>query len=144
MTSLFDNGIYLENLKIIIPWKIDYGKLINYGNPKTSRKSKLSPVKITWDSVRIINNFRVDLFIVALNSFVSKKKIKKTGEFRALIDSSTAFNITSYIVNLTGKNGNSVVNKKNKFTRCDVGICRLMIGYDKYWGHFLIISNNKL
>ena len=138
-----NEGIYLENLNFNIPWEIDFSKISTYGNPKITRIPNRGFVQIRWDSVRIVNNFKVDLYIVVLKSTLLKKKTRKVSEFRALIDSAVASNFTLFIKNLTGRNGNYIVNRKNSFSRWDIDYCRLSIGYDKHFGYFLTIINNK-
>lgn len=140
----FSKGIYLENLRILIPWKINYSEPNNYGNPTISKKPKRwFSIQVKWDSVRIINNFLVNLYIEAPKGFLSKKKEMRVLGFKALLDSSTASNIISYIKTYTGKKGGRGVKRKNSYTRWDIDDCRITIGYDRYWGNYLLITNNK-
>jgi len=137
-------GIYLNNLNIIIPWIIDYREIETYGKPKIFKTTKHNFVKIQWNSVNIIKNFNVDLYLITRKVFLSKKKLVRVREFRAFIDSSLASNIQLYILKLTGKNGNFVTNKKYSYTRWDVDECVLTIVKHNNFGYMLILNNNKL
>jgi hypothetical protein len=60
LSSLFSNGIRLENLAVTIPWDMTEKDLRKYGTPKFKRNSK-RVFNFLWDSVRILDGANIDL-----------------------------------------------------------------------------------
>lgn len=52
--SLLNDGIYLENTEVMIPWKITLDSIKNYGNPKVVHVRK-NYTEAQWGSVNIFN-----------------------------------------------------------------------------------------
>src|SRR5258708_23174343 len=53
-STLFYNGIYIQNLQINIPWTLDLSDLSAYGNPKILHQTRIRS-NLVWDSVNILN-----------------------------------------------------------------------------------------
>jgi hypothetical protein len=61
-SNTFQNGIYLENLNITIPWAVRFSEIRKYGNPKID-KTRKSYYVVTWDSLEILKGIVVELEI---------------------------------------------------------------------------------
>lgn len=133
--TIFSKGIYLDNLKITIPWEINFYETNRYGNP-TIEKFSQRYISVKWDSVVVLKNFRITLFIVAPKKFLKKNSLNKFASYRSLIDSTTAKGLISFFANYTGHSGYLGKN----YIRWTLDNCRIFIGYGKFKEYFLEIS----
>jgi hypothetical protein len=138
---LFSNGIYLQNSNILIPWSINFTEINKYGNPRINKKNSFSWLKIvTWDSVMIIDNFKVNLFLILTKRDLTKNKPSKILSFRAFTDSATSFKMISYFEKSTGRNGYFVHNRKQTYYRWGINNVSVIVGKDKKNIYFFLMN----
>jgi len=58
--AFLQDGIYLENLKLNIPWFLEVKDLPKYGNPAIARNSK-KRLTVLWDTVTILDGVKAFL-----------------------------------------------------------------------------------
>jgi hypothetical protein len=140
-STLFSKGIYLENLKILVPWEINFNEIKKYGNPIITEDPKhYRTVQIKWDSVKILTGFKINLYILEPKKFLHKNVLKRVIVFKGLIDSITARELTSFFKQYTKRIGIFAKKKKVTFTRWIINNCSVIVGEDRSYGYFLAIE----
>lgn len=143
-SSLFLNGVYLQNKKLLIPWEINFTKIAEYGSPKIYNKGRiLSCGKIiSWENVTILNNFKVNLFLVEFNRKLKGNKISRIYSFRAFLDSFSCIEMTLYFEKYSGKKSILVKHGGQIYYKWEINNTRIRIGLYKKNRYFLTIEKN--
>ena len=137
----FFRGLYLKDVKILLPWEIEFAKIDKLNNPTiTPVSNHKNQLLITWDSVKIVNDFLANVTILIRKSCFAKAKKCKIGSFNCSVDSITSQNLALYFTLHTGKPGYVHQTKKVKEKQWTIDGCRVFVGQRKFFGYFLIIQ----
>jgi len=143
--QLFSEGIYLENLKILVPWKFNFGEISKYGNPvivddPNHRDQNL----IKWDSVKILDGIVINLSYNKPKKYFKKNLASKITMMIGSTDSEGIEKLSSFFRKYTGRPGGFIKDKKVTLTQWTINGHKVYVGYGKIWGYFLWISNNGI
>jgi hypothetical protein len=140
-SALFLEGIYLENLNTILPWEINFKQIEKYGNPSITKDSNHSnQILIKWDSVKILNNVMVNLYINQPKKFLNQNAYKRIKVFNAYIDSISEQKLISFFTKYTNDNGYQIKKRKVVKRQWIFNNCRVFVGIGKFYGYFLSIE----
>jgi hypothetical protein len=99
---LFRDGLYLENLKVIIPWKIKSKDFKLYGNPQI-KKVNFRLIYLVWDSVKILNGISANVTIQVPKSIITRNKEITFTTFHCKVLAKDINVIRDYLRKCTGK-----------------------------------------
>lgn len=140
--QLFTNGIYLKNLKLNLPWIIDFTHIKDYGNPKIISLSKTG-IQIKWDSVIILNDV-----IISFSYYNNKKVLNKTNWLLSPvfgdIDSISFTNLKNLFEEYSKESGKLTRRKKMTYYYWIIDGCNIKLGYTNFNHYFLWIQRRKI
>jgi len=140
VNQLFSKGIYLENLNVYIPWKINYSEISKYGNPKINKDpNHRNEILIEWDSVKILNGINISLYNTKPKRVLNSNISQLTGMIRGLTDSLGFQKLKSFFQNYTHHEGK--INQKNfPFFHWNINDYEVFVGYNKAYEYFLWVD----
>lgn len=125
-TTLFSEGVYFDNMNLLIPWEItNEDTYRNYGNPQVKEGGMHFEVK--WDSVKFLNQFLVSFSAKIPRKNFEGKGTRNISYFRAFIDSTTAANLISFFEQITGLKS-YLSYKKMVSSRWTINDCKVIVG----------------
>jgi hypothetical protein len=140
-STLFLEGIYLENLNTILPWEINFKQIEKYGNPSINKDLYHSnQILIKWDSVKILNNVTVNLYINQPKKFLNQNTYKRIKVFNAYIDSIGEQKLISFFLKYTNNHGYQIRKRKLVKRQWIFNNCRIFVGFGKFYGYFLSVE----
>jgi hypothetical protein len=126
LAKFFENGAYIENLGITVPWELKLKDTSKFGNPKVIKSSKRRFI-LLWDSVTIWDGTKINLRFFSAVLVGGSKKIKST-EWQGLISVKDGERIRHYFEEYSGppiylgKTRKFLVYKWKIYERCEVDL----------------------
>ena len=126
LSSLFANGILLENLGITVPWDLKLADIGKYGDPKVIKTLKRRFI-VLWDSATILDGTRIDLRGISVILIGSPRKIKSMA-FLGPISVKDGERLRRYFTEysgqpwLAGKTRRLLIYKWKIFEGCEVAL----------------------
>ena len=141
--QLFLKGIYLENLKILLPWEINFTNFSKIGNPTCAKDPyHRGQIFVQWDSVTILNGIKLNLRVQMLKKVLSEDKSIPVRIYNFTTDSNGAEQLKNYFAKYTGKRGTLLHGRKFEYTRWIFNDRFVETGLDKSGRYFLKVSRN--
>lgn len=125
--NLFENGIYLEDLKVLIPWYTDFDSIKLYGNPTVDTITGRS-LSVTWDSVKILGGVTITLRSQPYKIFLGKGKYSKLTTLYGTIDERDIGRIKKYLEASTGVPGDNSKTKNSNVYYWLINNCNVRLG----------------
>ena len=143
--TLFLNGIYLENLKILLPWEINFSDFSKIGNPSCMKDPyHRNQVYVKWDSVSILEGIKVNLRVQIMRKFLCEDKSISILIFNFTTDLTGVKNLKKYFVEHTGKSGTILKGRKFNYTRWIISDRFVMTGKNKNGEYFLWVVRKSV
>lgn len=137
---LFSKGLYLENLKIHIPWEIDFSEINKYGNPLITKDPRhRNQVLIKWDSVKILNNITVSVEINKPKKYLKENTYKKIISISGTADSINIQKLNSFFAKYTNRKGDFMKKRKVVYTQWKINNCLVYVGWWRMYGYYFWI-----
>lgn len=96
--SLFSDGIYLKNKKILIPWELNYTDFGKIGDPICRQNLKhKNRVYIRWDSIQIFNGISANLIVHVVKKQLCISTQFPVNVFWLEMDSDNLNKLTDYL-----------------------------------------------
>jgi hypothetical protein len=141
--QLFAKGIYLENLKILLPWHINFTDLSKIGNPMfTTDTLHRGQINITWDSITILNGIKINLTVKVLKKILVEVKSYPVRVYNFTTDSNGVEKLKNYFAKYTGRQGALLKGRKFKYTRWVFYNYYVETGLEKSGRYFLRVIKN--
>jgi len=139
--QLFEKGIYLENLKILLPWDINFTDFTKIGNPTyTKDPYHRGQIFIKWDSIIILTGIKMNLKVQKLKKVLIEDKSFPINVYNFTTDSNGVKKLEYYFFKYTGKAGTIIKGRKYQYTRWVINDCFVTTGVDKSDKYFLWVS----
>jgi hypothetical protein len=100
LSQFFENGAYIENLGITVPWELKLKDTSKFGNPKVIKSSKRRFI-LLWDSVTIWDGTKTNLKFLSAVLVGGSKKINSM-EWQGLISVKDGERIRHYFEEYSG------------------------------------------
>jgi hypothetical protein len=131
--NLFTEGIYLRDLELLLPWKIDFSKIDSYGKPTITKYAGIlkNLYKVQWDSVLFLDRYRINLYINVGRRSLHKGLSSDIIGYYGTFDAMTTQHLIDYFAEYTGRSGLPSSKKQLHFRRWGIGKFRVTLEYKK-------------